>query len=157
MTDAINPKHYQFPGGAQTIDITQHLTGNGAQAAEYVIRSTRLDGCNKHDTVEGQIEDLNKAVWFIKSEIARLGAQTDPMREAYKKIAKDLGARVWDRIEDVPTGVVVSDGSMHWIRTTETETLSKDFSNTDPVWTIHHHTDYDPNEYGPFTEVNNVH
>lgn len=66
--DPINPSYYRFPSGAETIDITQFLTGNGAQATQYVVRSTRFD----KELKGNPIEDLHKAIWFIEQEIARL-------------------------------------------------------------------------------------
>ena len=66
--DPINPNYYQFPSGAETIDITQFLTGNGAQATQYIVRSTRFD-----KEIKGNpIEDLTKAIWFCEKEIERL-------------------------------------------------------------------------------------
>lgn len=110
MTDAINPKHYQFPGGVQTIDITENLNGNGAQGTEYFVRSTRLDGNNKHDTTEGLIEDLRKAIWFAEREIKRLGGTTNDA--PIYVTAEELGLRkprVWDSIESIPTYVTAVD------------------------------------------------
>ncbi len=68
MSDAINPKHYQFSNGVQVIDITENLTSNGGQAVQYIARSTRLDGVNKGS----QVEDLDKAIWFCQREKERL-------------------------------------------------------------------------------------
>lgn len=68
VTDAIDPEHYQFPGGAQVIDISEHLTANAAQALQYIARSSRIDGRNKGNT----IEDLTKAIWFLDREVDRL-------------------------------------------------------------------------------------
>lgn len=73
-----SPVYYRFPNGAETNQITGHLTGFGAQAAQYVIRSTRLDGNNKGETVEEQILDLEKAKVFIDFEIARLNQASNP-------------------------------------------------------------------------------
>ena len=80
MTDAINPSHYKagWSDDAELISVTENLTGNGAQAVQYVARSTRLDkSLNKSGTIDGQIEDLNKAVWFINREIQRLRAGSE--------------------------------------------------------------------------------
>ena len=71
-SDAIQPNHYQFPGGRQVIEISRHLTSNGGQAVQYIARSTRSDGVNKHTVVDGQVEDLRKAIVFLNDEIARL-------------------------------------------------------------------------------------
>lgn len=66
--DAINPDHYKFSDGVELISITENLTGNGAQAVQYIARATRLDGRNKGSV----IEDLNKSLWFTQREIERL-------------------------------------------------------------------------------------
>lgn len=68
--DAIDPDHYQFPGNVQVIDISEHLSGNGAQVVQYVARATRQDGKIKGDP----LEDLRKAAWFLNREIQRLEA-----------------------------------------------------------------------------------
>lgn len=68
---ATDPSYYKFPSGAQVREISTYLTGNGAQALQYIARSTRLDGNNKGD----QVENLQKAVLFIQWEIERLRAE----------------------------------------------------------------------------------
>lgn len=66
---ALQPNsYYDFPGGVEVRQISAHLTGFGAQALQYVARSTRLDGKNKGDVVS----DLTKAIDFIRWEIERL-------------------------------------------------------------------------------------
>ena len=63
--DAINPTHYQgFTGGAQPVDIAEHLSFNLGNALKYISRAGR-----KGDAVE----DLKKARWYIDREITRLG------------------------------------------------------------------------------------
>lgn len=67
--DPVNhPQHYTgFSNGAEVIDITENLNGNGAQAVKYLARACRIDGSNK-----GQIiEDLQKAEFFVQREISR--------------------------------------------------------------------------------------
>lgn len=64
----VSPNHYRFPGGAEVIQISEHLTSNGGQAVQYVARATRLDGQIKGNA----IEDLEKAAFFIQREIDRL-------------------------------------------------------------------------------------
>ena len=90
--DPINPQHYQgFSNGAEVIDITENLTGNGAQAVGYIARSTRIDGKNKG----AEVEDLEKAIWFIKREIERLtprstNAINQKQRDQYASVITDL-------------------------------------------------------------------
>lgn len=66
--DPVSPNHYRFPGGAEVIQISEHLSSNGGQAVQYVARATRLDGQIKGNAVE----DLEKAAFFIQREIDRL-------------------------------------------------------------------------------------
>lgn len=70
--DPVNPSHYVLPNGLQVGVVSRYLTSNGAQATQYIARSTRLDGNNKSSTIAGRIEDLEKAIWFIQDEISRL-------------------------------------------------------------------------------------
>lgn len=61
---AVNPQHYQgFTGGAQPVDIAEHLSFNLGNALKYLSRAGR-----KGDAVE----DLSKARWYIDREINRL-------------------------------------------------------------------------------------
>lgn len=66
--DPVSPNHYRFPGGAEVISISEHLTSNGGQAVQYIARATRLDGQIKGNA----IEDLEKSLFFIQREIDRL-------------------------------------------------------------------------------------
>ena len=87
MTDNINhPSYYTgFSNGAEVIDITENLTGNGAQAVKYIARATRLDGRNKGAV----LEDLKKAAFFVAREIQRVDVSTeDPITEAMEKLAE---------------------------------------------------------------------
>lgn len=70
------PDYYQFPNGIEPIHISRHLTSNGGQILQYVARSTRLDGKNKHD-IEGRISDLNKLIDLAYDEIDRLGEEAE--------------------------------------------------------------------------------
>lgn len=65
MADMVNsPKHYtQHPSGVECIQITEHMGFNLGSALKYLWR------CDlKSDT---PIEDLRKAEYYIKREIAR--------------------------------------------------------------------------------------
>lgn len=69
MSDAINPDYYKFSNGVELIDISENLTSNAGQAIQYIARASRLDGANKGS----QVEDIEKAIWFCRREIKRLG------------------------------------------------------------------------------------
>lgn len=73
--DMVNhPPHYGgFSHGAEVIDITEHLTFNAGNALKYLARAGRTDGENKGE----MLEDLRKAEWYVKREIARLETGTD--------------------------------------------------------------------------------
>ena len=73
----MTPAYYQFPT-CQVSDISLHLTPAAAQAVQCLARSSRLDGRNKSDRVDGRIEDLRKAQTFIEMEIDRLQPDPDP-------------------------------------------------------------------------------
>lgn len=63
MHDPVNhPKHYtEHPSGIECIQITRHMGFNLGNALKYIWR------CDlKHDA----IEDLEKAIWYIKDELA---------------------------------------------------------------------------------------
>lgn len=64
--DAIRPDYYKF-GDVQAIEVSRHLTSNGGQAFQYVVRSTRKDGHIKGDPRE----NLRKAIFFLEDEIKR--------------------------------------------------------------------------------------
>lgn len=65
------PKYYQFPNGAQPLELSRYLTSNGGQALQYIARSCRLDDeSNKHDDAA---DDLVKAIHFLYDEIKRVG------------------------------------------------------------------------------------
>ncbi|WP_280350409.1 hypothetical protein [Nocardia abscessus] len=157
MGDAINPDYYKsgWSNGVELIDITENLTGNGAQAVQYVARSTRLDGVTKDDP----IEDLTKAIWFIEREIQRLGGRTnDPGEEAYKEfydliltdqVNPDPKPREWDSIFRVPTEVVVYDRDRNKWRWHH-ETLEIHLSGGWEAWVPSNEV---ANDYGPFTEI----
>lgn len=63
MHDPVNhPKHYtEHKSGVECIQITRHMGFNLGNALKYIWR------CDlKHDA----IEDLEKAIWYIKDELA---------------------------------------------------------------------------------------
>jgi hypothetical protein len=65
---AVEPNFYKFPSGAEVKHISGYLTAFSAQALQYIARSSRIDGKNKGNTVE----DLEKAITFLRFEIERL-------------------------------------------------------------------------------------
>ena len=61
--DPVNsPKHYtSHPSGVECIEVTEHMGFNIGNAVKYLWRSD----------LKGGIEDLEKAVWYVKREIEK--------------------------------------------------------------------------------------
>lgn len=74
--DNVNhPKHYTSdPSGIECIDITRHRNFNIGNAIKYLWRAGLKLDADKSSTNK-QIEDLEKAVWYIVDEIHRLGGR----------------------------------------------------------------------------------
>lgn len=65
MSDNVNhPRHYtKHPSGVECIQITEHMGFNLGNAMKYIWRA---------DLKGNQIEDLEKALWYINREIQRI-------------------------------------------------------------------------------------
>lgn len=74
--DQVNhPKHYTSdPSGIECIDVTRHRNFNIGNAIKYLWRAGLKIDADK-SSINKQIEDLNKAVWYIVDEIHRLGGR----------------------------------------------------------------------------------
>lgn len=74
--DQVNhPKHYTSdPSGIECIDVTRHRNFNIGNAIKYLWR-TGLKEDKDRKLIDKQIEDLNKAVWYLVDEIHRLGGR----------------------------------------------------------------------------------
>lgn len=73
MSDPVNhPSHYGgFSNGAEVIDITECLNFNRGNAVKYITRAGAKDP-------DKEIEDLEKARWYLNREIKRLGGEEKP-------------------------------------------------------------------------------
>lgn len=60
-----HPNHYTFYKGLEVIDLTEQMNFNRGNAVKYIARA----GIKKKDK---EIEDLQKAAWYINREIERL-------------------------------------------------------------------------------------
>lgn len=71
--DQVNhPKHYTSdPSGIECIDITRHRNFNIGNAIKYLWRAGLKEDKDRK-LVDKQIEDLNKAIWYLVDEIHRL-------------------------------------------------------------------------------------
>lgn len=74
--DNVNhPKHYTSdPSGIECIDITRHRNFNVGNAIKYLWRAGLKIDADK-SSINKQIKDLEKAVWYIVDEIHRLGGR----------------------------------------------------------------------------------
>ena len=83
--DQVNhPKHYTSdPSGIECIDVTRHRNFNIGNAIKYLWRAGLKFGMEitpKKTAIikngkDNEIEDLNKAVWYLVDEIHRLGGR----------------------------------------------------------------------------------
>lgn len=73
--DMVNhPSHYTWlkdKCGIEVIDITRHLNFNKGNAIKYLLRSGYKSEEGYTD-IQKEIEDLKKAIWYIKDEIKLL-------------------------------------------------------------------------------------
>lgn len=74
--DMVNhPKHYTSdPSGVECIDITRHRNFNVGNAIKYLWRAGLKEDSNKSIRTK-QVEDLQKAVFYINDEIKRLAGE----------------------------------------------------------------------------------
>ena len=72
-TDNVNhPAHYNLhPSGIECIEIARHHNFNIGNAIKYLWRAGLKSEEGMEDT-DKQVEDLNKAIWYIKDEIKRI-------------------------------------------------------------------------------------
>lgn len=65
--DPVNhPSHYiSHPSGIECIQVTEHMTFNCGNAVKYIWRNGLKDG-------QPDIQDLQKAIWYLNREIERL-------------------------------------------------------------------------------------
>ena len=64
--DPVNsPAHYTAYNGIEVIDLTEQMNFNRGNAVKYLARA----GLKSKDT---EIQDLEKAAWYVNREIARL-------------------------------------------------------------------------------------
>ena len=82
-TDNVNhPQHYTWIKelcGIEVIDITRHMNFCLGCAIKYIIRAGHKKDASLTDT-DKQIEDLNKAIWYINDEIKRITKFNDKQK-----------------------------------------------------------------------------
>lgn len=167
-----SPDYYKF-GDIELNTITGQLTGNAAQAVQYICRSSRLDGVNKNDSIEGRIEDLNKAIIFAGFEVERLegelGQNSVPapkwrswsgVCERYDEAERESAGDevVYDTWDDVPPGTEVrpqynsSFAEFRIYKSPTSSVLFKDGGSMTP-WVDWDYGVDQPDDYAPFIEV----
>lgn len=62
--DAKNPGHYRG-NGVELIAITEQMPFNRGNAVKYLVRAGKKGGPEK------EIEDLEKALWYVQRELER--------------------------------------------------------------------------------------
>lgn len=68
-------KHYTSdPSGIECIDVTRHRNFNIGNAIKYLWRAGLKEDKDRK-LIDKQVEDLNKAVWYLVDEIHRLGGR----------------------------------------------------------------------------------
>lgn len=74
--DQVNhPKHYTSdPSGIECIDVTRYRNFNVGNAIKYLWRAGLKEDKDRK-LIDKQIEDLNKAVWYLVDEIHRLSGR----------------------------------------------------------------------------------
>ena len=83
MADFVNyPPHYTAYKGLEIIDLTEQMNFNRGNAVKYIARAGL-----KGESLEKEIEDLEKAVWYIRREIKRIAWAT-----AEKELKDELDA-----------------------------------------------------------------
>lgn len=64
--DVVNhPRHYTAYKGIEVIDLAEQMNFNRGNAVKYIARAGLKDP-------EAEVQDLEKARWYIDREIARL-------------------------------------------------------------------------------------
>lgn len=70
MTNHINPDHYQTKDGSQLIEHIENIPYNRGNAVKYLVRAGKKDSSKL-------LEDMEKALWYVQREIARLKTDVD--------------------------------------------------------------------------------
>lgn len=89
--DNVNhPSHYTWlkkECGIEVIDIVRHLDFCRGNAIKYILRAGKKESAGK-SSLEKEIEDLEKARWYISDLISQLKKQKE---EALKEAPKEVG------------------------------------------------------------------
>lgn len=85
--DRVNhPRHYNWlkeKCGIEVIDITRHLDFDTGNAVKYLLRAGYKSEKGYSNNAK-TIEDLKKAIWYIKDKIKTLEDSTEPSDVLYR-------------------------------------------------------------------------
>lgn len=88
MDNVEHPSHYtSHPSGVECIDIAEHYNFCVGNAIKYLWRAGLKQDADK-TAVEKEIEDLNKAIWYIKRQIKALEQNKEPVDAEEKEKVK---------------------------------------------------------------------
>lgn len=88
--DRINPEYYkEHPSGVECIDIARYYCFSIGNAIKYLWRAGLKQEKGMNNTVK-EIEDLNKAIWYIQDRIKQL-----------KEIQKQSVNEIADSVSDL--------------------------------------------------------
>jgi hypothetical protein len=92
--DAVNhPSHYtQYP--VEVIELTRHMSFTRGNAVKYIARAGFKGGPEK------EIEDLEKAEWYIKDTIAEAKKKLADQKAAEAEAEKPFTKGLWDNNSD---------------------------------------------------------
>ncbi len=103
----VHPSHYTWlkdKCGIEVIDITRHMNFSLGNAIKYILRSGHKSEEGYTDT-EKQIEDLEKAKWYIEDEIKSLkGKYPENPPDEILLHANEISA-LSDLAKDNPNGI----------------------------------------------------
>ena len=88
-----HPDHYQLGGGVEVIDIAERLNFNRGNAVKYLCRAGRK-------TAAEELDDLEKAAWYVKREIQRIRNAADEAAATVPAIVPEQAAEA----ESKPAG-----------------------------------------------------
>jgi hypothetical protein len=78
MDDKINPNHYKGTGRLQAIDVIEifGLNFSRGNAVKYILRAGKKAE-QGYDALSKEMEDLEKAKWYIEREVDRIKTMRD--------------------------------------------------------------------------------
>jgi hypothetical protein len=142
-----HPAHYtQYP--VEVIELTEHMNFCRGNAVKYIARA----GAKNPDT---EVEDLQKAVWYLEREIARLASakvreDSEPEELSHKLFAPPKAVYSTEQVKDV-WGIVSTAKPGAWVpfgptRSSAARAKHAAAGMNDGTW----EDDYDWTEYGAY-------